>query len=221
MNEKPNYYAIIPGEVRYDPELKDKAKLLYGEITALSNKEGYCFASNTYFAELYGVSTRTIIRMINSLVNKGYLNRITVYKKGTKEVIQRKLYLVKNMSLPTDKVVTRGSEEIVTDNNTSINNTRINKKEIYKEKYGTYKRITLTNEEYTRLVEEFGEEFINKQIELLDEYVESNNNKNKYTNFNLVLRKSIRENWFNKTKKGEGSFLETMQEIYDEQRNNN
>lgn len=134
MNEKPNYYAIIPGNVRYDPELKDKAKLLYGEITALSNKEGYCYASNNYFAELYGVSTRTIIRMINSLVNKGYLNRITVYKKGTKEVIQRKLYLVKNMSLPTDKIVTRGSEEIVTGNNTSINNTSINKKEIYKER---------------------------------------------------------------------------------------
>lgn len=65
--------------------------------------------------------------------------------------------------------------------------------------YGGYGRIKLTKNEYKKLCEDFTKEFIDKQIELLDEYVESNNNKNKYTNFNLVLRKSIRENWF-KTK---------------------
>ena len=54
MNEenKSNYYAIIPAVVRYDNKLTDKAKLLYGEITCLSNKEGYCFATNNYFANL-------------------------------------------------------------------------------------------------------------------------------------------------------------------------
>lgn len=67
-----------------------------------------------------------------------------------------------------------------------------------KETYGIYGRIKLTQEEYDRLVNDFGEDFIKKQIELLDEYVEMNNNKNEYSNFNLVLRKSIREKWFNK-----------------------
>lgn len=71
-----------------------------------------------------------------------------------------------------------------------------NKKE--KRKFGAYGRINLTQEEYDRLVNDFGEGFIKKQIELLDEYVEMNNNKNEYSNFNLVLRKSIREKWFNK-----------------------
>ena len=70
------------------------------------------------------------------------------------------------------------------------------------------------------MVNDFGESFIKQQIDLLDEYIESNNNKNKYTNFNLVLRKSIRENWFKNKKKGD-SFLETMKELYDEQTNNN
>lgn len=84
---------------------------------------------------------------------------------------------------------------------TSNNNNKNNKnKEIHKESYGEYKRIKLTPEEYGRLVKEFGESFIKQQIDLLDEYIESNNNKNKYTNFNLVLRKSIRENWFNRKK---------------------
>lgn len=131
MNEKPNYYAIIPGEVRYDPELKDKAKLLYGEITALSNKEGYCFASNTYFAELYNVSNQTIINMINNLVDKGYLERTIIYKKGTKEVEKRYLKIIEGgtqniLTRGTQKTLTRGTQNIFTDNNTSINNTSIN-----------------------------------------------------------------------------------------------
>ena len=45
--EKPNYYAIIPAEIRYDKKLTPNSKLLYGEITALANKEGYCWAGNT------------------------------------------------------------------------------------------------------------------------------------------------------------------------------
>ena len=87
-----------------------------------------------------------------------------------------------------------------------------------KETYGTYGRIKLTISEYLRLREEFGEDFINKQIELLDEYVEMNNNKNKYNNFNLVLRKSIRENWFKDKKierKGNNVFLDIMKDDYE------
>ena len=97
-----------------------------------------------------------------------------------------------------------------------------NKKEIIKEKepkekYGKYGRVKLTTDEYLRLVNEYGEDFIKNQIDLLDEYIESNNNKNKYTNFNLVLRKSIREKWFERNNKNGGSnnvFLDIMKEEY-------
>ena len=48
---KSNYYAIIPANIRYNKELKFAERLMYGEIIALSNKIGYCYASNKYFAE--------------------------------------------------------------------------------------------------------------------------------------------------------------------------
>lgn len=65
--EQVNYYAIIPATVRYNPELKFAERLLYGEITALTNKRGYCFATNRYFSELYNVTTETISRWISHL----------------------------------------------------------------------------------------------------------------------------------------------------------
>lgn len=66
--------------------------------------------------------------------------------------------------------------------------------------FGEYKRVKLKQKEYDKLIEEYGKEYVDFIIDRLDEYVESNNNKNKYKNFNLVIRKAIGENWFKKNK---------------------
>lgn len=119
--EKPNFYAILPADVRYDDRLSAREKLLYAEITALSNKEGYCWASNTYFANLYNSTNRTIITSINNLVDLGFVKRELIYKKGQKEVEKRLLYPMTNFSLPSEENFTTPSEKIFTDNNTSTN----------------------------------------------------------------------------------------------------
>lgn len=123
MKEKPNYYAIIPADVRYDNELKDKAKLLYGEITALSDKYGYCYASNKYFAELYGVTVTTISLLIKNLVEKGYIESEIKYKEGSKEILNRYLKIIKGGYLKKFK---EGYLKKVKDNNININNTSNN-----------------------------------------------------------------------------------------------
>lgn len=90
MNEeKKSYYAIIPADVRYDPDLTPNAKLLYGEITSLTNEKGYCWASNKYFAELYSVYPTTISKWLKLLRDKGYITIEFIYKDGTKEIANR------------------------------------------------------------------------------------------------------------------------------------
>ena len=69
-----SYYAIIPANVRYDKSIPPNAKLLYGEITALSNEQGFCWAGNTYFAALYEVSESTVTRWVTALKKAGYIN---------------------------------------------------------------------------------------------------------------------------------------------------
>ena len=134
MEERPNYYAIIPANIRYDADLTANAKLLYGEITALCNEKGYCWATNEYFANLYGVSKTSISKWISSLIQKEYIFSETIYKEGTKEILNRYLRIVKD---PIEEKLNRGIEEKLKDNkdnNTNINNT-INNKEIYKERF--------------------------------------------------------------------------------------
>ena len=72
-NEQPGFWALIPASVRYDKELPPNAKLLYGEVTALSDKLGYCYAQNSYFSDLFGLSERSVTRLLSTLVDRGYL----------------------------------------------------------------------------------------------------------------------------------------------------
>ena len=109
---KPNYYAIIPANVRYS-NLKPNTKLLYGEITALASKEGYCFASNRYFAELYDVTKNTISSWISDLHKAGFI-KVQIIKEGN-QVIERRIGITQKGDTP----ITKKKDY----NSTSINNT--------------------------------------------------------------------------------------------------
>lgn len=69
----PSFDAVIPAYIRYDSKLSNNAKLLYGELRALTNAYGFCWASNEYFAALYQVDVRTIKRWLSNLEEAGHI----------------------------------------------------------------------------------------------------------------------------------------------------
>lgn len=88
MENKKSYFAIIPADVRYCENLPANAKLLYGEITALCNERGYCWASNKYFAELYKKSSKTISLWVKALADNGFV------EYEVEENNRRKIFMV-------------------------------------------------------------------------------------------------------------------------------
>lgn len=128
LDIKKSYYAVIPATVRYDNNVVPSAKLLYGEITALCNEKGYCWATNDYFSKLYSVSKRTISTWIKSLCNAGYISAKLVLDNSSQKVKMRCLKVEANFdahlmktSIPSRKKVPDPHEENFAENNT-INN---------------------------------------------------------------------------------------------------
>lgn len=136
--EHPGYYSILTANVRYDPRLKNHAdcKVLYSEITALSNKYGYCHATNKYFAKLYDRPVPTISKWINLLKDCGYL-KVVMIKDG-KQIKERRIYPVSTpINVDVNTYLGKREEGIngnvkspinvdVKENITSINNTSKN-----------------------------------------------------------------------------------------------
>lgn len=130
MSDQPNYYSIIPASVRYDKDLKPMEIIMYGEITALANKYGYAYASNSYFAELYQVHKKTVSNWINHLKEKGYI-RTVVTRNEDMSVKDRKIYIIppyeqkdgEGYPQKDSYPIHKKTEE----NNTRFNNTSINR----------------------------------------------------------------------------------------------
>ncbi|EGQ3386193.1 DnaD domain protein [Staphylococcus pseudintermedius] len=138
MNEQPNYYSIIPANVRYDKELKPMEIIMYGEITALANKYGYAYASNSYFADLYQVHKKTVSNWINHLKEKGYIQTV-VTRNEDMSVKDRKIYITPPYEMKNGEGYPQKNgegypqkdshpiHEKTEENNTSINITSINR----------------------------------------------------------------------------------------------
>lgn len=124
MEHHSNYYAVIPADVRYDERLTANAKLLYGEITALCNQNGFCWAMNDHFAKLYSVSKRTISEWISQLNECGHI-RLEMEDKGNGNgELQRLIYITPiNFSLIHPRKKTSPPQE----ENFYYNNKRNNK----------------------------------------------------------------------------------------------
>ena len=203
MEEKKNYYSIIPANVRYDEELTANAKLLYGEITALCNEKGYCWASDTYFTELYKVSKSSIQNWLKILEKKGYITREILYEKGTKKIKQRYIKIgtnpiqenlntyTKNFEYPIQKILNTPIQKNLVENNININNTFNNKKEKIDKKE---KFVKPTLEELQNYI---NEKNLNVNAEHFIDYYEANGwkvGKNPMKDWKATIRNWHRRN---------------------------
>ena len=211
-SEVRNKFSAIPNSIIRAKDVSDGDYRLMIYLYSLPN--GWK-VNQSYLANELKCNLRNINAKIKRLKDLGYLEIVRDTKSKETDfiyVLKEKDTSVNDTSV-NDTSVDNAlvNDALVNDvyiNNNIINtnkiNNDINKKEIYKESqksssyklYGEYKRIKLKDEEYEKLCKDYGKEKVDNQIKQLDEYVESNNNKNKYSNFNLVLRKSFRENWF-------------------------
>tara|TARA_R100001440_G_scaffold26359_3_gene42883 strand:+ start:247 stop:861 length:615 start_codon:yes stop_codon:yes gene_type:complete len=197
---KPTYYAVIPAPVRYS-NIKANSKLLYGEISALSNKYGFCFATNSYFADLYNVSKNTISVWLRELKENNFITIEIIYNEK-KQIVKRKLGITKNDN--------RGIIKNIKDNSTSVNNTSIN----------IYIRLEKFKKEIDIL--EFADNKDKK--EFFDFWTEKNKSKTKMRfelektwDTNLRLKRWVNRNWnknINKKSKIKNSFT-TLQKAKD------
>lgn len=134
--ETPNYYAILNAEIRYDNRLSSLEKLLCAEITALSSKYGYCFATNNYFADLYGISKDTVSKRINHIKEIGHLEVQLLYEN--KQVVGRKMKIKQlpftpideKADTPIDEKIDTPIDENVLGNNTRVNNIKSNRDDV-------------------------------------------------------------------------------------------
>lgn len=136
MSETPNYYAILTANVRYSKLINANEKLLFAEITALSNSTGICWASNNYFANLFDMTPQAISKWIRNLEKNHFIKCNYVYKKGSKEIEKREIVCINhslegiNNSFKGINHSLEGYQHTIKDNNTSINNksnNRVNK----------------------------------------------------------------------------------------------
>jgi len=129
---KEAYYMVIPAKV-WDTEISAGSVLTYGHISVLANKKGFCYASNSYFMKKLKCSVSTIKRYMNELEDLGLITRSVTYAKDSKEIEERRIYLVnpaRSIDEPSPMVIDEPTGRVTNepDNTTRFNTTRSNSK---------------------------------------------------------------------------------------------
>lgn len=179
-NITPNFYSIIPSDLRYDNRLKATEKLFFSEISALTNVYGYCYAGNKYFAKLYDCDVRTITRWLSNLEKLGYV-KIELIRDERKMILERRIYtreslqggIDKNVHRGIDNFDSRGIDRNVRSNNIYFNNITHSQGDPQKSKIKYADKVYMYDYEYDDLKADMGQIKADKCINELDMYKKS------------------------------------------------
>ena len=204
-----NFYVVLAFMVK-DLKLKGLEREVYAIIYGLCQNKGKFNGSLQYLADWTCCSKQSVINALNKLIEKNLIVKNDVYFNGVKFVEYYTTdYTTIQESLMGSQESIGGIQESLPNNieyNIEYNIKENNiSKDIFKEnsmktnekrKYGDNQKVILTDDEYSNLVKDYGKDYVDAMIVKLDEYVAMNNNKNGYKNFNLVMRKALKEQWF-------------------------
>lgn len=130
----------IPKMIYLDENLSWTEKILLVEIDSLDGERG-CFALNEHFATHLGISKDRVSKLINGLVEKGYLTSEIIYRENSKIIKSRILHTTIGYSRKQLEGIGENNYtppgENNQENNTLINNTTNNTFNIKKEKKKT------------------------------------------------------------------------------------
>ncbi|MFH0717355.1 helix-turn-helix domain-containing protein [Staphylococcus delphini] len=205
MTEQPNYYSIIPANVRYDKELKPMEIIMYGEITALANRYGYAYASNSYFADLYQVHKKTVSNWINHLKEKGYIQTV-VTRNEDMSIKDRKIYITLPYEMKNGEGYPQKNGEGYPQKDshpihekTEENNTRFNNTSINRDRDETSKLFQLVSKEIEMIqnplkaqeLEQTIESFKSNKVDIVKVAIDYCKQNNKGINYLI----KVLENW--------------------------
>ena len=229
MNEesKIGYYAVIPSTVLFNEELKSNEKLLYAVITALANKEGYCYASNNYLADLFISKAHTISNWISHL-NKLNFVYVDLIRNNKNEIIQRRIYIndipyVTKMTYPYTIKMSEGMSQKRQDNNINIKIDRLFNYIIKKESENPENMTSVQEVKFMEILEKLE---LNYTEELLKIFTEDNIEKLKIiiyalkdlsiSNRSILLNRATREKLiyvYDNCKNKQEEYQDTSKEI--------
>ena len=202
-NIKSDNYIVIQGFMVSDLSLKGNELLIYAIIYGFSQTENQWFTgSRQYLADWTNSTTRSVQKCLNSLTDKGLIEKRNKYVNNIKYCEYRALNpcseqnsLVGNKvpwggeqsSLGVGNKVPWGGEQsshnIIDDITTNTlndiyiphsgeNDGKTQPKKQPKHKHGEYNHVLLTDDEYGNLCTEYGKEITEKAVKYLDEYIE-------------------------------------------------
>lgn len=171
-NIKANGFCIIPRAITLDTDISPEAVGLYVKI--------YTFDEDTWDLSVDGLAKSSnskgvtkagkekISRILNELIEHGYITRRKERTQGGK--FGGYVYEIHDTpQIESEQpTATKAKAEV-------------------KHKHGEYKHVRLTESEYNKLVDEYGEELTAGAIKEVDEYVERSNKS--YKNYYLVIKK--------------------------------
>lgn len=184
---KDTNHITIQGFMRTKLGLSGNDLIVYAIIYGFSQDgQGKFTGSLQYLADWCGATRRGIQKNLKNLVDRGLIikdevdkNGITFYEYHVSEFVGGEL------SSWGGELSSPNNININKENNISTNVDILKEKPV-KHKYGEYMHVQLTDEQYNKLLDDFGKGKLDKCIQILDEYIEIK--APKYKNHNLVLR---------------------------------